>query len=159
MTRQAQTATTGTTGEPSRRKAKTRRIRTTIRQVPFRLRDHRRKLHRYRHLLHPQREPLTGLLKDPVGRSLTPRGRDQLMAKAPAKTHGLRRPRHRRAVRRQGIEAVYAREVDNAEQKWENPARWKAAAFVREAEAARAQLESSGLGRSGRADLLQQPDD
>ena len=95
MTRQAQTATTGTTGEPSRRKAKTRRIRTTIRQVPFRLRDHRRKLHRYRHLLHPQREPLTGLLKDPVGRSLTPRGRDQLMAKAPAKTHGFTRVRAR----------------------------------------------------------------
>ena len=49
---------------------------------------------------------------------------------------------------------MYAREVDNAEQKWENPARWKAAAFVREAEAARAQLESSGLGRSGRAPPL-----
>lgn len=49
---------------------------------------------------------------------------------------------------------VYAREVDNAEQRWENPARWKAAAFVQEAEAARTQLRAASRDKGARAPPL-----
>ncbi len=60
----------------------------------------------------------------------------------------LAAPRLADTLQRHGVSAVYARGVDNAEQRWDNPARWKAAAFIREADATRAALQKQS-GRAG----------
>ena len=61
----------------------------------------------------------------------------------------LAAPRLTEILRRHGVSAVYARGVDNAEQRWDNPARWKAAAFIREADATRAALQKQSARTGG----------
>lgn len=58
-------------------------------------------------------------------------------------------------LRRYGVKAVYARGVDNAEQRWDNPARWKAAAFIREADATRASLQKQQGAAGGSSSARQ----
>jgi hypothetical protein len=67
----------------------------------------------------------------------------------------LAAPRMAETLRRRGIKAVYARGVDNAEQRWDNPARWKAAAFIREADATRAALQKQSGGGGGSSSARQ----
>ena len=52
----------------------------------------------------------------------------------------LAAPRLYDCVRSHGIAVVYAREVERAEQRWDNPSRWKAAAFIQQADLLRAEL-------------------